>query len=133
VAPDLLLVVTCDAMTGGREYRVMRPDGKLILRGESSLAELGHAATGTQGTPEFALKVLSSSQPLLPGTLFRLADLESAQVAVYRAEDGKRLFTVRFSDPSASDGGYALAPDGNQMAVLARGRIEVYVLPKKRN
>jgi hypothetical protein len=133
VAPDLLLVITCNAMTGGREYRVMRPDGRLILRGESSLAELGHTATGTQDASEFALRILSSDQPLLPGTVFRLADLESAQVGVYRAEDGKRLFTVRFSDPSASDGGYALAPDGKQMAVLARDRIEVYALPKKRN
>jgi len=133
VAPDLLLVVTCNALTTGREYRVMRPDGKLILRGESPLAELGHTATGTQDTSEFALKILSSNQSLPPGTVFRLADLESGYVGIYRAEDGKRLFIVRFSDPSASDGGYALAPDGNQMAVLARGRIEVYALPKGRS
>jgi hypothetical protein len=133
LAPDLLFVVTCDAMTEGREYRVMRTDGKLVLRGESSLAELGHAAAGSESTNEFALKILSSDQPLPPGAVFRLADLEAEQLAVYRAEDGKRLFAVRVIDPSASDGGYDLAPDGNQIAVLARGRIEVYTLTRKRN
>jgi len=133
LAPDLLFVASCDAMTGGREYRVMRPDGKLVLRGESSLAELGHAATGSEGAHEFALRILNSAQPLPPGAVFRLADLDSEQLAVYRAEDGKRLFSVRVGDPSASDGGYALEPNGNQIAVLARDRIEVYALPKKRN
>lgn len=131
VAPDLLLVVSCAAMTGGREYRVMRADGKLVLRGESSLAELGHAATGSDGTKEFAMKILNSKQPLSPGTVFRLADLESEQLAVYRAEDGRRVFAVRVTDPSASDGGYALAPDGSQLAVLTRNWIDVYALPRK--
>jgi hypothetical protein len=130
LAPDLLFVVTCNVSTGGREYRVMRPDGKLILRGESSLAELGQAATGNEDRKEFAVKVLTSDEPVLPGAVFRPADLESEQLGVYHAADGKRLFSVRVSDPTASEGGYALAPDGNQLAVLTRDRIEVYALPQ---
>jgi len=129
MAPDLLFIVTCDGTTGGREYRVMRPDGKLILRGESSLAELGHAAIGNEDTKEFAVKIVNSNEPVLPGTVFRPADLEAEQLGVYRAADGKRSFSVRVSDPTASDGGYALAPDGNQLAVLTRDRIDVYALP----
>lgn len=131
VAPDLLFVVTCDAMTGGRNYRVMRSDGKLILRGGPSLTELGHAAIGSEFTKEFALKILNSDEPLLPGAVFRHANLEAEQVAVYRARDGKRIFTVSVPDPTASYGGYALAPDGSQLAVLTRDLIEVYAFPKQ--
>jgi hypothetical protein len=131
VAPDLLFIVTCDEMTGGREYRVMRPNGKLILRGESSLAELGHAAIGNEDKKEFAVKILRSHGAMQTEAVFRPTDLESELLSVYRATNGKRLFNVRVSDPTASNGGYALAPDGSQLAVLTRGQIELYALPEE--
>jgi hypothetical protein len=131
VAPDLLFVVTCDLSTGDREYRVMRPDGEMVLRGESAKSELGYAAIGDDDKSEFAVKILKSNEPMLPGTVFREMDLESMQLGVYRAVDGKRIFSVRVNDPSASNGGYALAPGGDQLAVLARDRIELYAVPQK--
>jgi len=131
LAPDLLFMVTCDASTGGREYMVMRPDGNLVLRGESSLQELGHAAIGNEEKKEFAVRILKSDQATLPGAVFRPTDLESEQFGVYRAADGKRVFSVRVSNPSASNGGYALSPDGDQLAVLARDGIEIYAVPQK--
>jgi hypothetical protein len=126
--PDLLFMVTCDEMTEGREFRVMRPNGKSILRGKSSLAELGHAAVGNQDKKVFAVKILKLHGAMLPDAVFRPTDLESELLGVYRAADGKRLFSVLVSDPSASNDGYALAPDGNQLAVLTRGQVELYAL-----
>jgi hypothetical protein len=109
----------------------MRPDGKLVLRGESSQQELGHAAIGNDDKKEFAVRILKSDEGALPGTVFRPADLESEQLGVYRAADGKRILSVRVSDPSASNGGYALAPDGDQLAVLTRDGIELYAVAQK--
>jgi hypothetical protein len=109
----------------------MRPDGNLVLRGESSLQELGHAAIGNEEKKEFAVRILKSDQATLPGAVFRPTDLESEQFGVYRAADGKRVFSVRVSNPSASNGGYALSPDGDQLAVLARDGIEIYAVPQK--
>jgi hypothetical protein len=130
LVPDLLFVVTCDPAIGGREFRVMRPDGELVLRGQSAETDLGHAAIGNEGKKEFAVKILRSGQAVTPGLAFRGADLQSEQLGVYRASDGKRVFSVRVSDPSASNGGYALAPNGDQLAVLTRGQIELYALPQ---
>ena len=38
-APDLLLVGTCELNTGVHEYRVLRSDGKVVLRGRTDPAE----------------------------------------------------------------------------------------------
>jgi hypothetical protein len=45
--------------------------------------------------------------------------------------DGKRLLGVHVGSPSSSRDGYALAPDGSQLAVLTRDQIAVYSVPGK--
>lgn len=129
LAPDLIFLVTCDNTNQAREYRVMHPNGKLVLQGRSMLKKLGHAAIGDEDTKEFALKILQVNQPVLPGDFFLPSSLESADLSVYRAEDGRHLFSVRVSDPAASAIGYALAPGGMQLAVLTRDALEFYAIP----
>jgi len=129
LAPDLIFLVTCDSANQAREYRVMRPDGKLVLRGKSMLRQLGHAAIGDFDTKEFALKIFDADQPVLPGEMFHPTDLQFAQFGVYRSESGRQLFNVRTSEPVASAGGYAMSPGGGQLAVLTRDRIVLYAFP----
>jgi hypothetical protein len=129
LAPDLMLLVTCDKTNQAREYRVMRADGKLVLRGHSMLKELGHAASGDEESKAFAVRVFQADEPVLPGEVFHGADLQSAEFGVYRSADGKHLFSARVSDPAASSGGYAMAPGGRQLAVLTRDRIALYAMP----
>jgi len=126
LAPDLILLVTCDSANQAREYRVMHADGRLVLRGKSMLKQLGHTAIGDADTKNFAVKIFEADQPLLPGEMFHPADLESAELGVYRSEGGKQLFSVRVSDPAATAGGYAMSPGGGQLAVLTRDRIALY-------
>jgi hypothetical protein len=128
--PDLLFLVTCDRFSGAREYRVLRADGRPVLHGKSYLTELGHAAAagGTPGT--FALRILTTDVPTVPGEPFHPGDLESAQLIIYRCQDGKRLFSVRVKDPAASSGGYAISPSG-EVAILTRDDVDVYRVPRK--
>jgi hypothetical protein len=128
-APDLVLLVTCDATNHARDYRVLGPDGKLILRGQSQLKELGHSAIGEEGEQEFVLRIFEADEPILPGEVFHPESLQSGRLGVYRAEDGKQLLSVRVHEPAASSGGYAIAPGGGQLAVLMRDRIALYTLP----
>jgi hypothetical protein len=129
LVPDLLLLVTCDKTNHAREYQLERQDGKPVLRGLSMLKEIGHAASGDAQSKEFAVRIFQAAEPILPGEVFRGDNLQSAQIAVYRSDDGKQLYTVRVSDPAASSGGYALAPGGTQLAVLLRDRIALYAVP----
>ena len=131
IAPDLLFLVSCAKQTDGREYRVLRPDGKLVLKGDSTLSELGHAAEGVAGSNAFVVKTVQSTLPAPPGVVFRADELSSEELRVYRATDGKRVFGVRVSSPTSSRDGYALAPDGSQLAVLNRDQIAVYPVSVK--
>lgn len=117
VAPDLLFLLTCNVATGATEYRVLGADGKLLLRGEAGPREIGHELTGNHGSRIFAIKVARGLSELSSGVQFKVTDLESEEVRVYRAADGRRLLAVNVNEPVASHASYALSPDGAELAV----------------
>jgi hypothetical protein len=131
IAPDFIFLVSCDKSTQGREYRVLRRDGKLALKGDSTENECGHAAEGSANQEAFVVKIVQSSLPVPPGAPLSAAQFSSEELRVYRAADGKRLLAVRAGSPSLSRDGYALAPDASQLAVLTRDQLSVYAVPGK--
>ena len=130
LSPDLILLVTCERINQARDFRVIRPTGKLVLRGQSMLKELGHAAVGDTQSKEFAMRIFEADEPVLPGEVYRPANLQTAELEVYRSDNGKHLFSVHVSDPAASSGGYALSPGGGQLAILTRDRLALYTMPQ---
>jgi hypothetical protein len=131
IAPDLIFLVSCDKQNQGREYRVLRANGKLALKGDSTLNECGHAAEGSANQEAFVVKIVESTLPVPPGSPMSASQFSSEELHVYRAADGKRLLSVHASPPSMSRDGYALAPDASQLAVLTREQIVVYSVPGK--
>jgi hypothetical protein len=129
LSPDSLFLVSCAAASQEREYRVLRADGKVIVQGDSPAEEFGYSATGDGPLNEVILKTVESDQPLEPSGVFHPSDLKSERIRVYSAVDGKRVFSIRVTAPSPSVGGYAMAPDGRQMAVLTREQIAIYSVP----
>ena len=128
-APDLLFLLTCSAGSGNTEYSVLRPDGKVLLRGVSDPHELGHEAMGNHNSRRFAVKIVHAERSILPSTAFKSSELDSEEVRVYGAEDGKRLLAVRVKEPIATHGGYALSPDGSQLVVLSGSDIQFFPVP----
>jgi hypothetical protein len=131
IAPDFIFLVSCDKRTQGREYRVLRSNGKLALKGDSTLNECGHAAGGSANQEAFVVKIVQSSLAVPPGVPLNAEQFSSEELRVYRAADGKRLLGVRVYSPSLSRDGYALAPDASQLAVLTRDQLSVYSVPGK--
>jgi hypothetical protein len=131
IAPDLIFLVSCDKSTQGREYRVLRRDGKLALKGDSTENDCGHAAEGSANQEAFVVKIVQSSVPVPPGAPLNAEHFSSEELRVYRAADGKRLLAVRAGSPSLSRDGYALAPDASQLAVLTRDQLAFYSVPGK--
>lgn len=127
--PDFLFLLSCDVATGATVYRIMDAQGKLLLKGEAGPRDIGHQAAGDQQHGEFAIKVVHATRELSPGMVFTIADLESEEVRVYRASDGKRLRTIRVKDPAASHDTYALSPGGDQVAVLSGSEIRLFPVP----
>lgn len=131
-APDLILLVSCGRRAQMlREYRVLRPNGKLALKSASNLTDFGHSAAGSASSDTFVIKTVQSTTPVPPGAPFNAAGFSSEELTVYRATDGKRLLGVRVGAPSSSRDNYALAPNGAQLAVLTREQISVYSVPAK--
>lgn len=133
IAPDLMFLVSCDKQTRQLEYRVLRPNGKLEMEGLPGDYECGHAAEGSANREDFVVKVVKASQPLLgAGELaFSEEDLSSEELSVYRATDTKRLLRVRVASPSSSREGFAVSPDGSQLAVMTRDQIALYSVPRE--
>jgi hypothetical protein len=131
IAPDLIFLVSCDKKTEAFEYRVLRPDGKLALKAMPSANEFGYAAQGSANQQAFVVKTVESTVAVPDGALFSAADFSSEELSVYRAADGRRMLRVLVGSPSASRDGFALAPDGSQLAVLNRDQIAVYTVPGK--
>jgi hypothetical protein len=125
--PNLLFLVGCDRQADGKWYRVLRSNGKLVLKGWSSSAELEQIANGVGTT--FAIGVAKASKPLAPETLFRASDLVSESVGVYRVENGLRRVTVTISPPVPTKQTFVLSPGGDQLAVFNSDRIAFYSVP----
>jgi hypothetical protein len=131
IASDLIFLVSCDKQNDEFEYRVLRPNGKVALRGISSINEFGYAAEGSNNQEVFVVKAVQTTRPVTSGDTFRAADFSSEELRVYRAVDGKRLLGVRVGSPPSSRDGYALASDGSQLAVLTGDDVAVYSVPEK--
>ncbi len=126
-APDLLLVNTCELSSKAHEYRVLRPNGKVILRGKPDQQTVGQSAQGNG--LNFAVKNLHASQSMAYGLPFQGSDLDYEEVRVFQSSDGRRITSVRLQAPPPSNGAYALSPDGAQLAVIADAKVNLFTVP----
>jgi hypothetical protein len=129
VAPDLLFVTGCNFLADGTWYRMFRADGKLVLKGQSSSSERGHAASGALRSGLFAVGIIQLTKAMDDASAFRSSDLKSLQVGVYSSENGKKVAGVTLPNPLPTMQTFALSPDGHQLAVLENNQIVVYPLP----
>ena len=127
ISPDLLFLVSCVTNVGEPEYRVLHADGTLMLRGRPGSRRSGIEGAGNPR--RFAVKSVSLPGTDQQGLPFSASDLKFAEIRIYRTEDGKRLAALRVDEPSTSYGGFALSPDGSQMAVLSGSEIRVFAIP----
>ncbi|HEX4311645.1 MAG TPA: hypothetical protein VHZ25_16560 [Acidobacteriaceae bacterium] len=128
-APDVLFLTTC-SLAQGREYRLLRSDGKAILEGAPPPREVGFSAAGNQPENEVVVTSVETAQPRDAGVPLHAGDLASERLQVYSAANGKHLFSVQVNLPVASAASYAMAPDGHELAVLAQNEVAIYTVPR---
>lgn len=126
-APDLLLVATCALDQGTHEYRVIRPDGKVVLRGQTDLQVIHQSAQGNDH--DFAVKILHAAQVMMHGSVIHASDLDYEEVRIFQSKDGKHITSVRLAAPPPTHGAYALSPDGAQLAVIADAKVSLFPVP----
>ena len=124
--PDLLFVTSCSVDSGAHEYRVVRANAAVVLHGKSDPQHLGQEALGN-GT-KFAVKLLHATHSVVEGSGFRGADLDYADVRIYRAKDGGKVAALRTPTPPPSRGAFALSADGSQLAIVSDAQISIFSL-----
>jgi hypothetical protein len=129
IPPDLLFVTGCDHLADGKWYRMLRLNGRLVLKGQSSSTARGHAANGMAGSQLFAIGIAELVKPTDDSAPFHSSDLQNLHVAVYRAESGKKVTGVTLPFPLPARQTFALSPDGRRLAVLVNNQIVFYTLP----
>jgi len=127
--PGLLFVVGCDRQSGGKWYRMLRFDGRPVLKGTSSSTELEQIASGIASSGDFTVGVAEAAKSMAASSAFTASDIASEHIAVYRAENGERIFAVAIPSPVTSVQTFALSPDGRQLVVLAGDQIAFYQVP----
>ena len=123
---NLLFVVGCDRQTGNRWYRILHGDGKVVLKGWSSSSELEQSAGGNVGSHAFAIRIAEVTTSRLERSIFKPSDLKSARVTLYRAENGRRIFSIRLPDPVPAVQTFAISPREDQVALLKADEIAFY-------
>jgi|SRR5271165_1736795 len=123
---NLLFIVGCDRQTGNRWYRVLHADGHVVLKGWSPSSELEQTAGGNVGGNAFAIRIAEANESRAVQAVFKPSDLKSARVAVYRAKNGRRIFSVRLPDPVPAVQTFAISPGEDQVALLRADEIAFY-------
>ena len=130
VPPNLLFVTGCNRMGDGKWFRVLRPDGKLVLKGESQSTERSHTASGTSGSNFFAVGITELTKAMDESSPFNSSDLKSLRVAVYRVENGKKVTRVTVPHPLPVVQTFALSPNSRRLAILEGDQIVFYSFPE---
>ena len=129
VPGDLLFAIGCDREADGKWYRMLRPDGKPVLKGWSPSDEMEQTANAGSRSEAFAVGVAELTKPLMPDSVFRRTDLKREHIAIYRRENGRRILAVSIPSPAPTVQTFALSPTGNQLAVLRGDQIALYSVP----
>jgi hypothetical protein len=124
---NLFFILGCDRQADDKWYRVLRVDGRPMLKGSSSSAELEQTVIATSGA--LAIRIATATKPLAGNATYRSSDLEAEHIAVYRANDGRKVLAVGMPSPIPTLQTFALSPRGDQLAVLSQDQIAVYALP----
>src|SRR5262249_9531005 len=90
--PDFLFVIGCDVQSSGKWYRVLRSNGKPVLKGWSNSAELEQQANGANAGNSFTIGVAVAVKSIDARYPFRVADIATERIGVYRTENGGRVF-----------------------------------------
>lgn len=123
---NLLFVSGCQADSRSKWYRILRGDGKTLLRGATSNGGIPEFANATPSGSVFAIGVEQAVVDVDWNTGMHIADLETMTVAVYRASDGKRVYATKVHSHAVDRRVFALSDSGERLAVLADDSVRIY-------
>ena len=99
-----------------------------MLKGWSKSAELEQRVSAADGSNSFTVGVAVAVKSINATYPFRVADIAAERSAVYRAENGGRIFSLNVTSPVPTVQSFGLSPSGQQLAVLQGNQIGLYAV-----
>jgi hypothetical protein len=123
------LIVTCVERTTDHLVQGIDSNGKLLWQfwWESTL--IWPSIGGSRDGSSFAFSTLRATHPVGALEPVEAEDVKGQHVQVLDAASGVPVLTVNVAPATASDGNYALSPDGKRLAILSGTEVDVYDVP----
>jgi hypothetical protein len=122
----LIFVSGCQADSSAKWYRMLRADGKTLLRGASPNEGIPEYVDASFTGSVFAVGVEHAIRNVDWNSGMHVADLNSMTVAVYRASDGKRIYATNVHSHAVDHRVFALSDSGERLAILDDDSLRIY-------
>jgi hypothetical protein len=123
---NLLFTSGCNDDSSAKWFRVLRADGRTLLRGTASNATIPEYVTAPASGEVFAVGVEHSIPDVNWVAGISISDLRSMVVAVYRASDGRQIYATKTPSHAIDRRVFALAPSGDRLAILTDDSLRLY-------
>lgn len=129
-ASTLLVLSECSTHAPDRQADAITVDGKKIWTGRWRADFAWPTLAPSIGGSDFAIAWIAVSRPVAAFDSFSDTEVRGQFVDVLDARTGNLRLAVMLQPIASAGQNYALSPDGNRLAVLNRGMIEVYDVPQ---
>jgi hypothetical protein len=123
---NLILLAGCSADAAHPWYKIVRPDGKTLLKGAISANGWLEGAEALAARKVFAIGIAEATRPVNFADGMYAREFQKLAVSVYSSVNGQRLYATGPLKGTANRQSFALSQNGDQLAVLSGEEISLY-------
>ena len=123
---DLILLSGCSPDGSQSWYRIVRKDGKTLLKGTTPGTHQIQNAVAVRAKGVFAVGIAEAQRPIDFEQGMYASEFRKLAVSVYSSTNGQRLFATPPLSGSVDRQSFALSEDGDRLAILSGDDISLY-------
>jgi hypothetical protein len=123
---NLILLAGCSADAAHPWYKIIRPDGKALLKGTASANGWLEDAEALAARKLLAIGVVEATRPVNFDDGMYAWEFQKLAVSIYSSINGQRLYATGPLKGTANRQSFALNQNGDQLAVLSGEEISLY-------
>ena len=123
---NLILLAGCSADAAHPWYKIVRPDGKTLLKGTTSANGWLEGAEALAARRVFAIGIVEATRPVNFDDGMYAREFQKLAVSVYSSTNGQRLYATGSLKGAANRQSFALSQNADQLAVLSGEEISLY-------
>lgn len=123
---NLILLVGCSSDASNSWYRILRRDGKTLLKGSTASNGWLENADALSAKGVFAIGILEATRPIDFENGMYAREFQKLAISVYSSKTGQRLYATPSLRGTVDRQSFALSENGDRLAVLNGEDITMY-------